>query len=99
MKDSVWRFDKIISITIYFYKTVELNGTFYVKLPLKRYAIKNIENVDKYCFLWSILARLQHCKNSHQKECDTYILRSLNHEMYLRKIKKSTLSLFDDKRS
>ena len=33
-----------------------------------------------------------------QKECDNYIIRSLNHEMYLRKVRKSTLSLFDDKR-
>ena len=34
----------------------------------------------------------------HQKECDNYIIRSLNHEMYLQKVEKSTLSLFDDKR-
>ena len=34
----------------------------------------------------------------YQKECDNYIVRSLNHEMYLQKVKKSTLSLFDDKR-
>ena len=32
----------------------------------------------------------------YQKECSNYILRSLNHEMYLQKAKKSTLSLFDD---
>ena len=32
------------------------------------------------------------------KGCDNYILRSINHEMYLQKLKKSTLSLFDDKR-
>ena len=34
----------------------------------------------------------------YQKECDEYLIRSLNHEMYLQKVKKSTLSLFDDKR-
>ena len=34
----------------------------------------------------------------YQKECDTFIIRSLNHEMYLQKVRKSTLSLFDDKR-
>ena len=28
----------------------------------------------------------------YQKECDNYIIRSLNHEMYLPKVKKSTLS-------
>ena len=33
-----------------------------------------------------------------QKECDNYILRSLNHEMYLQRVKKSTLSIFHDKR-
>ena len=34
----------------------------------------------------------------YQYECDNYILRSINHEMILRKVKKSTLSIFDDKR-
>ena len=33
-----------------------------------------------------------------QRECDNYILRSINHEMVLQKVKKSTLSIFDDKR-
>ena len=32
------------------------------------------------------------------QECDNYILRSINHEMILQEVKKSTLSLFDDKR-
>ena len=34
----------------------------------------------------------------YQKECENYIIRSLNHEMYLQKVQKSTLSLFDGKR-
>ena len=34
----------------------------------------------------------------YQKECDNYIMRSINLEMYLQKVRKSTLSLFDDKR-
>ena len=58
MKDSGWRFDKVISMTIYFYKTQELNGSNYVKLPLRSNAILNIQNDDKYCFIWSILAHL-----------------------------------------
>ena len=33
-----------------------------------------------------------------QQECDNYIIRSINHEMVLQKVKKSTLSIFDDKR-
>ena len=34
----------------------------------------------------------------YRRECDNYIIRSLNHEMYLQLVQKSTLSLFDDKR-
>ena len=34
----------------------------------------------------------------YQKECNIYIIRSINHKMVLQEIKKSTLSIFDDKR-
>ena len=34
----------------------------------------------------------------NQQKCDIYLIRSLNHEMYLQRVKKSTLSQFDDKR-
>ena len=34
----------------------------------------------------------------YQWECKNYLLRSINHEMYLQEVKKSTLSIFDDKR-
>ena len=34
----------------------------------------------------------------YQQECDNYIIRSINHEMVLQKVKKSTSSVFDDKR-
>ena len=33
-----------------------------------------------------------------KKECNNYIIRSINHEMILQEVKKSTLSIFDDKR-
>ena len=36
-------------------------------------------------------------KNFHE-ECDSYISRSIIHEMYLQEVNKSTLSLLDDKR-
>ena len=52
MKDSGWRFDKIISVIVYFYKTREINGSNYVKIPLRSNDILNIENIGKYCFLW-----------------------------------------------
>ena len=35
----------------------------------------------------------------YQKECNNYIIRSINHEMVLQEVKKSTLSIFDDKRN
>ena len=72
MKDSGWRFDKINSMTIYFYKTNEMNGSNYVKIPLRSNAILNIENNDKYCFLWSILASLFPCNNSHPNRVSNY---------------------------
>ena len=72
MKDSGWRFDKVNSMTIYFYKTNEMNGSNYVKIPLRSNAILNIENNDKYCFLWSILAYLHPCNNSHPNRVSNY---------------------------
>ena len=43
--------------------------------------------------------KFEECKNcfdgkKHQKECEKYILRSINHEMYLQKVKKNPLYLY-----
>ena len=35
-------------------------------------AILNIENNDKYCFIWSILASLHHCNNNHPNRFSNY---------------------------
>ena len=72
MKDSGWRFDKINSMTIYFFKTNDLNGSNYIKIPLRSNAILNIENNDKYCFIWSILASLYPCNNTHPNRVSNY---------------------------
>ena len=42
----------------------------------------------------------ENCLNGeeNQQKCDIYIIRSLNHEMYLQLVQQSTLSIFDDKR-
>ena len=72
IKDSGWRFDKINSMTVYFYKTNEMNGSNYVKIPLRSNAILNIENNDKYCFLWSILAYLHPYNNNHPNRVSKY---------------------------
>ena len=34
----------------------------------------------------------------NQRECNNYLLRSINLEMYFDKVKKSALFIFDDKR-
>ena len=47
LKESGRIFDKINSMKISFYKTVELNGSSYVKIPLRSSAILNIQNIDK----------------------------------------------------
>ena len=72
MRDSGWRFDKVNSMTVYFYKTVELNGSNYVKVPLRSNAILNIENNDGYCFIWSILARLPPWNNNLPNGVSSY---------------------------
>ena len=72
MKDSGWRFDKINSMTIYFYKTNEMDGSNYVKIPLRSSAILNIENNDKHCFVWSVLASLYPCTNNHPNRVSNY---------------------------
>ena len=71
MKDSGWRFDKINSMTIYFYETTEMNGSNYIKIPLRSNAKLNVEKNDKYCFLWSILAWLHPC-NNHPNRVSIY---------------------------
>ena len=59
-------------MTVYFYKTVEINGSNYFKIPLRSNAILNIENNDRYCFIWSILASLHPCKNNHPNRVSNY---------------------------
>ena len=72
-KESGWVFDKIISMKISFYKTTELNGTSYVKIPLRTSAILNIQNNDKLCFIWSILASLHPCENNYPNRVNNYV--------------------------
>ena len=73
LKDSGWIFDKNNSMKISFYKTTELDGTSYVKNPLRTSAILNIQNNDKYCLIWSILASLHPCENSNPSRVNNYV--------------------------
>ena len=64
--------DKINSMKRFFFKTGELNGSSYVKFPLRSSAISNIQKNDKYCFIWSILASLLPCENDHPNRVSNY---------------------------
>ena len=64
MKESGWVFQRVNSMTISFYNTGNMDGSSYVKTPLRSSAIVNIKNDDKYCFLRSILAKLHPCENN-----------------------------------
>ena len=72
-RESGWIFDKIISMEISFYKTGELNGTSFVKIPLRSNAILNVQNNDKDCFIWSFLAGLHACQNTHPSRVNNYL--------------------------
>ena len=83
-KESGWIFDKINSMKIRFYKTEELNGSSYVKIPLRSNALINIKNKDKYCSIWSILASLHPCENDHPNRVSNYIqyFNELNFQIF-----------------
>ena len=59
-------------MTVYLSKTGEMDGRSYVKIPLRSSAILNVENDDKYCFSWSILAYLHSCNNNHPDRVSIY---------------------------
>ena len=73
MKESGWIFDEINSMKITFYKSTELNGSSYVKIPLRSNANLNIQNTDKYWFICSILASLHPCENTHPSRVNNYL--------------------------
>ena len=49
-----------------------MNGRSYVKIRLRSNAMLNVENTDKYCFLWSILSYLHPCINNHPNRVSNY---------------------------
>ena len=49
-----------------------MDGRSYVKIPLRTNAILNIESIDKFCFIWSILASHHPCNNIHPNRVSNY---------------------------
>ena len=71
-KDSGGKFYKINSMKIRFFEAGEINGSSLVKILLRSPAWINIKTDDRYCFLWSILAKLHHCENDHSNRALNY---------------------------
>ena len=72
MKESGWRFIEINSMTIYFYKTGEMNGSSFMKIPLRSSVFLNTKKDDKCCFIWSIPAHRHPFNNSHPRRLSNY---------------------------
>ena len=49
-----------------------MNGSNYVKSPLRSSAIQNYESDDKYFFVWLVLASLHSCEKKHPKRISRY---------------------------
>ena len=71
-REAGWIFDKINSMKISFFKAGESDGSSHVKIPLRSDAILNIQNVDKYCSIWFILAHLHPCNFGHPNRVSNY---------------------------
>ena len=79
----------------------------FVCLRIKMYAFKCGDD-SKYKFQGIFKSQSKYIKfeeyrkcldwEKFQNECNNYVLRSINHEIHLEEIKKSTLSIIDDKR-
>ena len=60
----------------------------------------NIKGISKTQSKHNNFEEYQNCIDieEYQNECVNYILRAIDHEMCLQKVRNSTLSQFDDKR-
>ena len=72
MEGSGWNIEGINHLKIYFHKTNPINGQTYIEFPIRSNAILNIQNTDRYCFLWSILASI-HPVNENPHRVSKYI--------------------------
>ena len=50
-----------------------MNGSSYVKIPLRSSGILNVENDEKFCFMWSKLASFDPCSDSHRNRISNYV--------------------------
>ena len=64
MKKNQWQY--------IFTTLVAISRRSHVKNSVRSNATLNIENNDKYCFLWSILAYLHPCNSNHSNRASNY---------------------------
>ena len=57
---------------IRFYRTGELRGSTFVKIPLRSNALLKFKNDDRFCFIWSKLTNLRPFKNDQLIRLSTY---------------------------
>ncbi|XP_033761654.1 uncharacterized protein LOC117343421 [Pecten maximus] len=70
MQGSNWTLDKVLKIQIHLARYKPLKASSYIPLPNKlrtKHAIINVQNKDKKCFLWSVLAALHPTKNHPER--------------------------------
>ena len=71
-KHNDWRFEKTYPKTVQFFITSELKVSSYEKFPIRNSAFLKIENDNKFCFFWLIVANLHPCKYSHPTKFSKY---------------------------
>ena len=71
-KEKGWILDEINSMKISLCETGDINGSNYVKIPLRSNAILTIDNNDKFCFIWSILAHSHPCEDNYPSRLSNY---------------------------
>ena len=96
---SNWTLDKVLKIKIHLVKYKPLKGSSYIPLPIKlrsKHAIVNVQNRDKKCFMWSMLAAL-HPTDRHKERISKYIeyTNELNFEYITFPVKVKDIHKFE----
>ena len=58
MSGSGWNVQRFIYLEIELYKICGIRGNSFIKLPMRSNVSLNIQNIDTYCFIWLILAKV-----------------------------------------
>ena len=70
-RESGWILDKLLALNLHLLKFDPLRATSYIPLPAYKKAVININNKDKKCFLWSVIAGLYEGSYAMHRERDS----------------------------